>query len=144
MLVQLYDGQFSQTDSRQPGRLINGSFSAYETVLQFFAEGKKKKQDKRTVVFDVKFTSGSDSMINFLLRKYWFGAHYGNDYFTVYADGTTSDASVKTEFVDGGWMRIKINLASAPQAGNPEYVSKIEWTAATTGSGLIKYMGYED
>lgn len=47
MLVQLYDGQFSQTDSRQPGRLINGSFSAYETVLQFFAEGKKKKQDKR-------------------------------------------------------------------------------------------------
>ena len=98
----------------------------------------------KTVVFDVKFTSGSDSMINFLLRKYWFGAHYGNDYFTVYADGTTSDASVKTEFVDGGWMRIKINLASAPQAGNPEYVSKIEWTAATTGSGLIKYMGYED
>ena len=47
MLVQLYDGQFSQTDSRNPGRLINGSFSSYETVLNFFGEDRQKKIEKR-------------------------------------------------------------------------------------------------
>lgn len=47
MLVQLYDGQFSQTDSRNPGRLINGSFSSYETVLDFFTGDRKKKIEKR-------------------------------------------------------------------------------------------------
>ena len=46
MLVQLFDGQFMQTDSSSVGQTVNGSFSSYETVLQFFAEGKKKKRKK--------------------------------------------------------------------------------------------------
>ena len=46
MLVQLFDGQFMQTDSSSAGKSVNGAFSSYETILQFFAEGTKKKRKK--------------------------------------------------------------------------------------------------
>lgn len=47
MLVQLYDGQFTQTDNSRVDKLIYGSFSSYETVLQFFSEGEVKKTNYR-------------------------------------------------------------------------------------------------
>lgn len=46
MLVQLYNGQFMQTESKSSGNVINGSFDSYETVLNFFAEGKERKRKK--------------------------------------------------------------------------------------------------
>ena len=46
MLVRLDGGQFSQTDTRNPGNNLNGTFSSYETVLNFFSGTSKKKRKK--------------------------------------------------------------------------------------------------
>lgn len=44
--LQLADGQFSQTDCKDPGKLLYGSFTSYKTLLPFFAEGASVRKFK--------------------------------------------------------------------------------------------------
>jgi lipopolysaccharide export system permease protein len=46
--IALGNGQFSQTDCKDPGKILYGSFSSYRTLLPFFPEeGKARKLNHR-------------------------------------------------------------------------------------------------
>ena len=48
LLIALGDGQFSQTDCKDQGRLLYGRFSSYRTLLPFFADnGAGRKLNQR-------------------------------------------------------------------------------------------------
>lgn len=53
MSIQLYNGEFTQTESKNPGRKVHGIFTSYETVLPFFAAKNERNINHRELTTNV-------------------------------------------------------------------------------------------
>ena len=97
----------------------------------------------RTLLIDVKFTSAAGTKISLLLRqgdtmKY-------KAYIAVFKSGVSYVTGVSTESLSDGWLRIKIDLNTlvTNYDTTPSYISTIEATTYSDGSGYFMYMGVE-
>ena len=95
----------------------------------------------KIIKIDVKFES--EGIFYFYLNESWNGKYCGL-YALTSAGVLSGSGAVSAESIDDGWYRIYIDLGKATKTNNPSFISRINIAAATTASGYVMYMGYDE
>ena len=96
-----------------------------------------------TMVFDIKFTSASDTKVVFMLGDGWLN-YYGN--YGIKADGTLDDSysGISVQTLDDGYYRVSINLSQLDIGQDTAGISKIDLFymsgAWSTAEGYIDFI----